>query len=174
MFKLKISDINAAKMLSKYWATHTISLLDPGIDENDFLDIKLPEASENGKIRRYFFHDIADLKNISFLIFLGEESKPILASNEDIQDILEFTASLQSTDKLLVHCQAGISRSTATACGILCQHGLTPIEAVKQVVSIRSQAFPNSHILKLFDKYLELQGELVLAGTKDIFRLRDE
>ncbi len=81
---------------------------------------------------------------------------------------MEFTALLQSTDKLLVHCHSGISRSTAVASGILCQHGLTPHEAIKYVLSIRSQAVPNQHILSLFDKLLKLNGQLVIASIEEV------
>ncbi|MDM8559620.1 hypothetical protein [Candidatus Parabeggiatoa sp. HSG14] len=171
MFELKISDLNEASKLSRNWATHTISLLDPGIDRCDFLEIKLPEANKNGLLQRYFFHDITSQHDSSFMIFLTEKKEAILANPQHIQDILEFTALLQSTDKLLVHCHAGVSRSTAVACGVLCQHGLTPIEAVKHVVSIRPQAFPNRLILRLFDEILGLKGDLIVAGTEEIFSL---
>jgi len=164
MFKLKISDIFEAVKLSQEWATHTISLVDPGIEDYD--GIELPVASQARKLRRYYFHDIISTDN--FLIFLTEEAIPILATAQQIQDILDFTAPLTSTDKLLVHCQAGISRSTAVACGILCQHGLSPSEAVQYVLSIRPQAKPNQHVLRLFDEILGLEGKLmaILAESK--------
>lgn len=128
MFELKISDIFEAVKLSQEWATHTISVVDPGIEDCG-IDIKLPIVSPNHKLRRYYF-------------------------------ILDFTAPLTSADKLLVHCQAGISRSTAVACGVLCQHGLSPSEAIPFVLSIRPQAQPNLHVLRLFDEILGLEGKL--------------
>lgn len=166
MFELKISDIFEAVKLSQEWATHTISLVDPGIEDYDGIDIKLPVASQDRKLQRYYFHDI--ISTGDFMLFLAEEAIPILATAQQIQDILDFTAPLASTDKLLVHCQAGISRSTAVACGVLCQHGLSPSEAVQYVLSIRPRAKPNQHVLKLFDEILGLEGKLmaILAESK--------
>jgi predicted protein tyrosine phosphatase len=163
MFELKISNLRDAIKLSLNWATHTVSLLDPDID-SEF--IKLPRAGKEGQLRRYYFHDVF-LHSVSSS-FLKTTKPPTLPQ---IQDILEFTAPLKSTDKLLVHCHAGISRSTAVACGVLCQHGLTPNEAVKSVLSIRKLALPNKQVLTLFDEILGLEGNLVMAGTKALTKL---
>lgn len=62
--------------------------------------------------------------------------------------------------KLLVHCGAGISRSTAVACGILCQHRLSPKEAIDTVYLLRKGACPNEHIIALMDEALDLKGSL--------------
>jgi len=153
MFELKISNLSTAIQLSEVWATYVVSLLDPDINSHF---ISFPKATENQQIRRYHFYDITPT---SVLRKLLPEAK--MATAEQIQDILEFTASLQSKDKLLVHCHAGISRSTAVACGILCQHGLSPKLAIKHVLSIRPQAFPNKYILTLFDEILGFKGQLV-------------
>jgi predicted protein tyrosine phosphatase len=150
MFKLKISNLTDAKRLSQEWATHTISLLDPDID-----GITLPIAGKESLLRRYYFHDVNPKYTPS------EYLKP--ATPEQIQEILEFSAWLEPTDKLLVHCHAGISRSTAVAIGILCQHGLTPKKAFTHVLQIRPIASPNRHILALFDDILRLEGKLVAA-----------
>jgi len=147
-FELKISGLQEALVLAQEWATHTVSLVDP-----DYF-LKTPSASKNAWLRRYYFHDISI--NCSKLEFK-------LATLEQIQDILEFTAPLQEGNRLLVHCHAGISRSTAVACGILCQHGLSPREALKQVILLRPTAFPNRYIISLFDQLLDLKGELIEA-----------
>jgi len=153
MFELKISGLGEAVLLSSQWATHTISLLDPDVNR----DItNFPTASKNGLLQRYYFSDVYRHHEANFL-----GSVPKFASTEQIIDILQFTAGLKSTDKLLVHCHAGISRSTAVACGILCQHGLSPADAFKRMLSIRPQALPNQHILALFDELLKLKGKLV-------------
>ena len=165
MFELKINDIFEALKLSQQWATHTISLLDPDIERCDYLDFKLPVATEGRRLQRYYFHDITCPDDL--VISLTEEQTPVLANRQQIQEILKFTAHLTSTDKLLVHCQAGCSRSPAVALGILCQHGLTPDEAMKYVLSIRPQAHPNEHVLTLFDEILELDGKLVAAGKSN-------
>jgi len=167
MFDLKISNFSNAKILAPQWATHTISLLDPDIDP-DFMI--LPKPGVDGQIRRYYFHDVTPNSARAQMINEYLEDMKVATSNE-MKDILEFTKPLISTDKLLVHCHAGISRSTAVACGVLCQHGLTPSEAVKYVLSVRPIAFPNQHILTLFDELLGLSGQLVIAGTKELVEL---
>jgi predicted protein tyrosine phosphatase len=156
MFELKISNKREARQLSQEWATHTISLLSPSLIKDD--NRKLPVAGKDSVLRRYYFDDI-NPNHVS------NKSKKA-ATLEQIQDILGFTAPLTSTDKLLVHCAAGFSRSPAVACGVLCQHGLTPYEAVKYVLSIRPQAFPNQHVLRLFDDILGLEGQLVPASIE--------
>jgi predicted protein tyrosine phosphatase len=161
MFKLKICDLYDAVYLSKTWATHTVSLLDPDIEKHNFFII--PVAGENRKLRRYYFHDITP--EDSWNHYFRTEFE--LATPKQIQEILAFTASLVPTDNLLVHCHAGISRSTAVACGILCQHGLTPRDSIKHVLSIRKQAFPNRYILKLFDELLGLEGELANVAFEE-------
>ncbi|RKZ40080.1 MAG: hypothetical protein DRQ41_09840 [Gammaproteobacteria bacterium] len=165
MFELKITSLNQAVSLSRKWATYTISLLDPGIE--GYESIKIPVASHGQKLRRYYFNDITPSEIWNELSYDTENMK--MVTSEQIQDILEFTTSLVSSDKLLVHCHAGISRSTAVACGVLCQHGLSPEEAIKHVLSVREQAFPNKYILKLFDEILGLENQLVVAH-REIYR----
>jgi predicted protein tyrosine phosphatase len=165
MFELKISCLKEAIQLSQKWATHTVSVVDPEFIKHP---ITLPIAKKGALLQRYYFHDIT--KN-DFLLFL---KYPKLAEPKQIRDILEFTAPLQSADKLLVHCHAGISRSTAVACGILCQHGLSPHEAIQYVLSIRPQANPNPHVLKIFDKVLGFKGELVTAAIEEVDKFQRE
>lgn len=165
MFELKISNFSQAIWLSENWATHTISLLDPAMQL-----FTLPVPSEQGLLRRYYFHDICPRDSVSQFL-----DNPTLASVEQIQDILDFTVHLIKASKLLVHCHAGISRSTAVACGILCQHGLAPDEAVRHVLEIRPQAYPNAHIIALFDDILQLDGQLNKASVEEVDRFyRDQ
>jgi predicted protein tyrosine phosphatase len=124
---------------------------------------KLPIPGEQGLLRRYYFHDICPRDAVSQFI-----DNPTLATAEQIQDILDFTGHLIKASKLLVHCHAGISRSTAVACGILCQHGLAPNEAVRYVLEIRPQAYPNTHIVALFDDILQLDGQLNQASVEEV------
>ncbi|MDM8557303.1 dual specificity protein phosphatase family protein [Candidatus Parabeggiatoa sp. HSG14] len=147
MFELKVSSLRQALELSQNWATHTISLLDP-----DYTGIK-PKPGQNALLQSYYFHDV--FKPSTLL------PNQTFATAKQIQDILEFTETLKTTDKLLVHCHAGISRSTAVGCGVLCQHGLTPSEAIEHILSIRQIAWPNAHIIALFDEILVLDGELI-------------
>ena len=158
MFKLKISGLSEALELSQEWATHTVSLLDPDIDK--FPEpVKLPTPHREALLRRYYFYDLSPTD-------VSNEYLNLVATSEHIQDILEFTAPLTSIDKLLVHCHAGVSRSTAVACGVLCQHGILPKLAIKYVSLIQELAYPNQHILTLFDEILGLEGKLIAASKR--------
>jgi len=149
MFELKISGELEARHLSQEWATHTISLRSPH---------SAREEKKTGQSVCFYFHDISPVHE-------SIDSDLKAATSEQIQEILKFTAPLKSGDKLLVHCTVGVSRSPAVAIGILCQHGLTPNEAVKQVCSICPSAVPNEHILKLFDDLFGFEGKLVAAAS---------
>ncbi|NQU11734.1 dual specificity protein phosphatase family protein [bacterium] len=66
---------------------------------------------------------------------------------------------------LLIHCYAGISRSTATALAILMQvYGQgREEEAVRHLFRIRPQAAPNPRIVLETDLILGCGGQLVAA-----------
>jgi predicted protein tyrosine phosphatase len=49
-----------------------------------------------------------------------------------------------------VHCEVGISRSTATAQIILEELGLSEQEAIAEVLRVRPQAIPNQYLLQLY------------------------
>ncbi len=82
--------------------------------------------------------------------------------------ILLFSQAFTFHDKILIHCRAGISRSTAIACAIVCQHSPPGEEkqAVAHIRSIRSLMLPNFFIIKLADEILQRQGKLVAAVAK--------
>jgi len=67
---------------------------------------------------------------------------------------------------LLVHCHAGVSRSTAAATLILAQtHPDRPAEeALLTVVRQRPRAWPNLRILELGDTLLGRRGEIINAA----------
>lgn len=76
---------------------------------------------------------------------------------EQFEQILGFVNSLPKNAKILVHCAAGISRSTATGLGILANEGMEEEEAVRLLANKhpRNRAFwPNDMILGHFDEIL--------------------
>ncbi len=156
LFQLRISDIDNAAQISQQWATHTVSILDTdyaksllGV-ESSFYNQRLPQPSPGLLLHRCYFDDVTPGDNFGLNV----------ATLEDIEAILQFTAKLTVAHKLLVHCGAGISRSTAVACGILCQHGLSSKEAIETVYLLRKGASPNEHIIALMDEALDLKGSL--------------
>ena len=75
--------------------------------------------------------------------------------------VLDFTRDLTDTDRLLVHCKGGHSRSPAMAIAICMQHGMTYREAFAHVAAIRSALLPNQLFIQHIDEHFGLNGELV-------------
>ncbi|MFZ4779151.1 MAG: tyrosine phosphatase family protein [Terrimicrobiaceae bacterium] len=86
-----------------------------------------------------------------------------LVTAADIRAILRFAET--APGPMLVHCRAGISRSTAITYAILCQASGPGSEAecMRQTASIRPQAVPNLRIVTLADEILGRDGEMVRA-----------
>ena len=88
------------------------------------------------------------------------------ATEEDVQRIIELAKHLRSySGKVLIHCEAGVSRSTAAAL-IIYACWLGPgreHEAMERVIAQRPYAMPNRRMVKLADDLLQLGGRLVEA-----------
>ncbi len=82
--------------------------------------------------------------------------------------ILLFSQDFSPADRVLIHCRAGVSRSTAIACAILAQH--TPAgqekDVVAQVRRLRPMMLPNFLIIRLADDILQRGGKLTNAVAK--------
>ncbi len=125
---------------------------------------------------------------ISYLLSIGESQDPLPAGYENVQRKLRLLfadvlteegptegdvrqiinlAELLSRDsgKVLIHCEAGVSRSTAAAL-IMYACWLGPgreQEAMQRVVAQRPVAIPNRRMVAFADGLLGLQGRLVKA-----------
>lgn len=97
-----------------------------------------------------------------------EYAKDGAPDRNHVYRILLFSQGFTVNDRILIHCRAGISRSTAIACAIVSQHSQPGEEAavVEQVRSIRPVMLPNFLIIKLADEILQRQGKLVAAVAK--------
>jgi predicted protein tyrosine phosphatase len=86
------------------------------------------------------------------------------ATEEDIWQIIRLAEGLRSeTGRVLIHCEAGVSRSTAAAL-IMYAYWLGPgceWEAMEQVRTQRPVAFPNRRMVELADRLLVRGGRLV-------------
>jgi len=115
-------------------------------------DDPLPEGYENVDNRMRLL--IADV--------VGEEG----ASETDIKRIIQLATQLKSfSGKVLIHCEAGVSRSTAAALIIYsCWLGKGhELEAMERVIAQRPYAIPNRRMVKLADELLRLDGRLIQA-----------
>lgn len=142
-------------------ATHVLSILDP--------DYPVPEAfgqyGEHARLERRF-HDIIE-----------PTPDMILPSPADVDAVLAFGRVLQQETPatLLVHCHAGISRSTASMALILAQAlPETPAADILGMVhAIREKAWPNLRLLEIGDARLGRGGSLVQAAF-GLYRLQLE
>jgi predicted protein tyrosine phosphatase len=93
------------------------------------------------------------------------------ATEHDIRKILRLAEQLRSgTGKILIHCEAGVSRSSAAAL-IMYACWLGPgreREAMTRVLAQRPMAVPNRRMVELADKLLTRGGALVNVLVDEI------
>jgi predicted protein tyrosine phosphatase len=132
--------------------SHIVSILDPGCAEPDIFRSFAPH--ERLDLR---FHDIID-----------EHAGMVAPNGEDIDRLLKFGRSMldsRSTGRLLVHCHAGLSRSTAAAVLLLAQTqpDRPPETAVIEMLKLKPRAWPNLRMIELGDESLGCEGKLIRA-----------
>ena len=132
--------------------THVLSILDPGWPEPE----PLTRFDINRRLRLRF-HDVI-------------ESRPgwIAPERWDVELLLAFSRDLTVAKQahLLIHCHAGVSRSTAAATLVMAQTcpDRPAAEVLEEVVRLRPRAWPNLRLLELSDEILSRQGEIVEAA----------
>ena len=142
-------------------ASHVLSILDP--------DHPVPEAfgtwGEHEKLELRF-HDIIE-----------DTPGMIAPTASDIAALLGFSRDVtgERGSHLLVHCHAGISRSTASMALMLAQAmpDRTADEIMLAVHAIRDKAWPNLRMIELGDAQLNRGGALAEAAHR-LHRLQIE
>lgn len=143
-----VSRFEAGEILCTPGRCAEISYLVSIGDAND----PLPEGYENAERKLRLL--IADV--------VTEEG----ATEEDVRRIIQLAEQLRSeTGTLLIHCEAGVSRSTATALIMyVCWLGRgREDEAMRRVLAQRPFAIPNRRMVALADRFLALNGRLLQA-----------
>ena len=127
-----------------------MSLLSPGSDFPSF------EEFGDDKHHRIEVYDILENK--------GDRAAP---DEADVDLILAHVRDWSPQTALLVHCWAGMSRSTATAYIAACVHNPDADEAViAQVLADASPtAFPNTRIVEIADEKLGRDGRMARAAA---------
>lgn len=80
-------------------------------------------------------------------------------THKDIEDILKFSSN--NTGEILIHCHAGMSRSTSTAIGVLIQRGLDPFDAFDTLAERhpRKRPFiPNVKVMEILEDIFGIEG----------------
>ena len=151
-FQVTICGIDELELHCAAGVTHVLSILDPGWPEPEAFG-----AFDPHRRLELRFHDVIET-----------EPGCIAPESLDVEQLLSFGRDLTEGKgtHLLVHCHAGVSRSTAAATLIVAQArpDRPAEEALQTVLSRRPRAWPNLRILELGDALLERRGEIVGAA----------
>jgi predicted protein tyrosine phosphatase len=133
-----------------------LSILDP--------DWPVPEAfgafGEHARLELRF-HDVIEEDAAAVVVPRREHVAELLAFGQGL------AAEAPGGAHLLVHCHAGISRSTAAMALILAQAlpGVLGERILGEVHRIRDKAWPNRRLLEMGDALRGRRGELVAAAA---------
>ncbi|MCQ8240035.1 tyrosine phosphatase family protein [Rhizosaccharibacter radicis] len=141
-------------------ATHVLSILDP--------DRAVPDAFTGFRTHRRLelrFHDVVEPLDAM-----------VPPDDAHIRALLAFGRDMRASERaplLLVHCHAGISRSTA-AMALMLADAMPEEDAhrvLRRVHAVREKAWPNLRMMELGDALLGRRGTLV-AATHALHRLQ--
>ncbi len=140
-------------------ATHVLSILDPGWPEPEAL-----RAFDVHRRLKLHFHDVIEPQP-GWIAPERWDVELLLAFGRDLGPVQSEVGEEAAHPHLLVHCHAGVSRSTAAAILLLAQRDpVMPAEdAVFEVVRLRPQAWPNLRMIEFGDTALGRDGEIVAA-----------
>jgi predicted protein tyrosine phosphatase len=146
--RVKVSCLWRATETAREWrASHVLSLLDPELPDTDVPLI----ADANHRVVR-----MRDQENA-----LATQHFPdlVIETFEALRPVADDRAS-----RILVHCHAGVSRSTAFAyCLIAHQLGAgSEEEAFAALLTITRKPWPNRRIVEILDEALGRQGRLLV------------
>jgi predicted protein tyrosine phosphatase len=143
--------------------SHVLSIVDPATAELEAFSAYAPHRR-----RKLEFDDL-----------LSEMPGGLAPNETHVGAILAFGAELESRSDiahLLVHCHAGVSRSTAAAALLMAQHNPGREEdAFLALLDLRPQAWPNTRMVEIADRLLERRGALqagLEAYRRALLRLR--
>lgn len=159
--RITICGIDELPLHGAAGVTHVLSILDPDWPE--------PEA-----FLRFDPHRRLELRFDDVLAPVSDST--IVPNEEHVARLLEFgrdVAALGAAAHLLVHCHAGVSRSTAATALLFAQADPSrPADDIfEQIARLRPRAWPNLRLLELGDRALGRGGTLVAAVTAQYRRV---
>jgi predicted protein tyrosine phosphatase len=151
-FRITLCGLNELDSHGAAGVTHVLSILDP--------EFPIPTAfasyGEHARLELRFWDVI-------------EETAPDPPREDHVRSLLRFGRNLTAEVEphLLVHCHAGISRSSAALLLILAQThpDRPPAELAAELLRIRPKAWPNLRILEFGDPLLGRKGGLIAAAA---------
>lgn len=128
-----------------------VSLLSPG-------DVfPLLEGLQDDEHHKVHLHDIREPKD-------GH----VTPGADHVSGIIRFLSGWNPSETLLVHCWAGMSRSTATAFIGACLHNphADETEIAASIADASPTAFPNTRIVAIADEMMNRRGRMAAAVEK--------
>lgn len=130
--------------------SHVVSINDPEKDPPRALN------RHRGKHLVMHFHDA-----------VVSRPRLVLPAREHVRGLLRFVRPLDDRHEILVHCAAGVSRSSAAVLTIIASK-LEPspshaLEAVRRLLAIKKTVYPNELFVELADEELGYRGSLLSA-----------
>lgn len=135
-------------LIDGHGVKHVVTLLAPGTPH------EAPAGIADGRHLKLYFHDIVQA--------MDGHTPPSAA---DAQRLIGFLESWDMADPMLIHCWAGISRSTAAAFTALCMFRprADEEELALELRAASPSATPNRLIVSLADEVLGRNGRMVKA-----------
>ncbi len=135
-------------LIPRHKVSHVVSLLGPETPHRSFSGIT--EANH----LKLTFHDII------------EPAEGFTAPAADhVETLIRFLEQREGNDPMLIHCWAGISRSTASAFTAMCLYNpdLDEMRLAQQLRALSHVATPNRRIVAFADDMLGRRGRMVDA-----------
>ena len=128
--------------------SHLITLLDPADH------MPTPDGIAGDRHLRLGMNDIVQV--------LPDHTPP---DEQHVREIIAFAQSWDRTRPMLIHCWAGISRSTASAFTAMCLYNpdVDELKLAQQLRSLSHVATPNRRIVAFADDIMGRQGRMVDA-----------
>ncbi|WP_297371786.1 tyrosine phosphatase family protein [Acidocella sp.] len=153
-FKLIICGLDELPAHAGAPVTHVLSILDP--------THPAPEAFGS-----FGEHDKLELR---FDDVIDDQPGKKSPQPSDVEALLSFGHGFDPSRgaQFLVHCHAGVSRSTASAALLIAQAqpNLPAARIFDQLATLRPQLWPNLRLIELGDARLHRQGELIDAVAR--------
>jgi predicted protein tyrosine phosphatase len=151
---LHVSSLNGlAAVATSLEAFDLLTLLSPSATAPDWSGLIRPELMSQRRHLKLAFHDIVEL------------SPGLVAPDgETMRQILQFGREAIPERPMLIHCWAGISRSSAAAYAIACDRNPGYEHAIAGELRKRSpHVTPNKLMVQLADQQLARDGRMVEA-----------
>jgi predicted protein tyrosine phosphatase len=156
-YRVSVCGLNELSAFATAGVSHVVSILDP-----DWPDPSVFAGYPPHSRITYRFDDVIEVMD-GFAAPGAAEVETLLALGERLTG--------EPVVHLLVHCHAGVSRSTAAAAILMAQHNSgREDEVFARIQEIRPRSWPNSRLVALADVLLGRQGALSAALRRHLER----